>query len=399
MTLDLARLATDVDTMSETLVQMDQARRSLLQIADERLNANAHALDELKEKVQLTRDRNLHWRGAYPAGDEPLNSRHPCPELPSHVNIIANDGSQVPIDRHAAALYYVINIGYIVYPFGSDRSPEVMTVPSLHFHDHELFDNRDRLIPNTVVNARRTVCELRNLADLASAYAQFEPRLAVLSDGPLMWFPPGATPQERQGNLVPYLESLDRLGAAGAAVGGYVDRPRSNGLMSLLHLAALSPDQLDKERLAYSELVGLTDARLFATLLEPGERSALFIRQSPTNAYYAGKGHEIWHFYLNASNNPARPLIARLEIPAWVGQDRARRDLLHAVVWQQCQVVGGYPYVLARAHELALISTDERSDLEQMVIGALHRRGLDPHPSEKARQKELTGGAKRRHRL
>jgi hypothetical protein len=89
----------------------------------------------------------------------------------------------------------------------------------------------------------------------------------------------------------------------------------------------------------------------------------------------------------------------RLELPCWVGQDPEGRDLLHAVVWQQCQVVGGYPYVLARAHELALISTDERGDLEEMVIGALRRRGLDPRPSEKAWQKGLTGGAKRRHRL
>jgi hypothetical protein len=86
-------------------------------------------------------------------------------------------------------------------------------------------------------------------------------------------------------------------------------------------------------------------------------------------------------------------------MPAWVGQDPARRDLLHAVAWQQCRVLGGYPYVLARAHELALISSDERRDLEEMVSGALRRRGLDPRPSEKAWQKQLTGGARRRHRL
>jgi hypothetical protein len=86
-------------------------------------------------------------------------------------------------------------------------------------------------------------------------------------------------------------------------------------------------------------------------------------------------------------------------MPVWVAQDPKRRDLLQAVIWQQCQVVGGYPYVLARAHELALISSDERRDLEQMVIGALRRRGLDPRPSEKAWQKTLTGGARRRHRL
>ncbi len=399
MTLDLASLTADVDAMSETLVQVDRARRSLLQVALERLNTHAEALDELKQRVQLTRDKNLHWRGSYPAGDEPLNNRTPCPTLPARVNVIANDGSQVPVDRHAAALYYAINIGYIVYAYGTDRRPDVDTRPSLHFRDDELLDDSGRLISNATVNARRTFREIQNLADLAVAYGQFEPPIVVLSDGPLMWVQPGDTPQERRDNLIPYLEGFDRLRKAGAALGGYVDRPRSNGLMSLLHLASLSLDEIDKEHLAYNELLALSDARLFAELLAPGERSALLIRQSPTNRDYTDAGHEIWQFYLNVSDNPAQPLIARVETPVWVGQDPPQLDLLHAVIWQQCRVIGGYPYVLARSHELALISNDERRDLEEMVVGALRRRGLDARPSEKAWQKGLTGGARRRHRL
>lgn len=399
MTLELTRLTTDVTTMSETLVQKDQSRRSLLETARERLDTYANALEALKAKVQLTRDKNLHWRGAYPAVDEPLNARHLHPKMPPQANIIANDGSQVPVDRHAAALYYALNIGFIVYAFGADRPPHVGTQPSLHFRDDELLDGNGRLIPNALVNARRTVREMQNLAHLATAYVQHEPPVAILSDGPLMWVQPGDTPQERRGNLDPYLESLEQLQASGAALGGYVDRPYSSGVISLLHLASLEPDQIDREHLQSSELVGLIDAQLFRKLLQPGERSALFIRQSPINAFYQSKGHEIWHCYLNVSADLQRPLIVRLEMPAWVGQDPDRRDLLHAAVWQQCQVTGGYPYVLARAHELALISNDERSDLEQMVMGALRRQGLDPRPSEKAWQKGLTGGARRRHRL
>ncbi len=407
MTLNLAALTTEVEALGETLVQADQARRSLLQVAQERLANYSHALDELSGKVQLTRERNLHWRGAYPANDEPLDGHFPCPALPPLVNIIANDGSQVPVDRHAVALYYAINIGFIVYPYGTGRRPDVDTEASLHFRDDELLDSSGRLIPNAVVNARRTVREIHNLAKLAAAYVQFEPPVAVLSDGPLLWVQPGDTPRERRDNLIPYLEGLGRLRAAGAALGGYVDRPRSSGLINLLHLASLSPDEINRERLAQNDLLGLTDARLLAGLLGPGERSALFIRQSPTNREYTERGHEIYHCYINVSDGagehgrtaPARSLVARLEMPVWVAQDPARRDLLHAVVWQQCRVLGSYPYVLARAHELALISTDERRDLEEMVSGALRRRGMNPRPSEKAWQKELTGGAKRRHRL
>jgi hypothetical protein len=396
MTLNLTALTSDVEAMSQTLVQVDQTRRSLLEIARERLDVYARTPDELAEKVQLTRDRNLHWRGAYPASDQVLNARYSHPDMPPRVNIIANDGSQVFIDPHAAALYYALNVGYIVYAYGTDQAPLTHTEPSLHYRDDELFDS-GRLISNTVVNSRRTVRELQNLANLAAAYTQKEPPAVALSDGPLMWVQPGDTPQERRDNLAPYLEGFDRLQASGVALGGHVDRPRSTGVVSLLHLASL--EEISKESLAQNDLQGLTDARLFAELLRPGERSALFIRQSPTNAFYASKGHEIWYAYLNVSQDPARPLIARLEMPSWTAQDPAWRDLLHATIWQQCRVVGGYPYVLARAHELALISTDERRDLEEMVAAALRRRGLDPRPSEKAWQKQLTGGAKRRPNL
>ena len=54
-----------------------------------------------------------------------------------------------------------------------------------------------------------------------------------------MWVHPGNTPQERRNYLDPYLEGFDRLLASGVALGGYVDRPRSTGIISLLHLARL----------------------------------------------------------------------------------------------------------------------------------------------------------------
>ncbi len=396
MTLNLSALTRDVEAMSETRVHLDQARRSLLQIARERLDAFAKTPEAVQQKVQLTRDKNLHWRGAYLAGDEPLNAHYARPDMPSRVNVIANDGSQVFIDPHAAAQYYALNIGYIVYAYGTDQAPHTHTEPSLHYRDDELFDS-GYLISNTVVNVRRTIRELQNLANLSTAYAQKQAPAATLSDGPLMWVHPGNTPQERRNYLDPYLEGFDRLLASGVALGGYVDRPRSTGIISLLHLGSL--EEVNKEHLAQTDLVGLTDVRLFGTLLGPGERSALFILQSPTNRDYTDRGHEIYHCYINVSRDPARPLIARLEMPSWTAQDPARRDLLHAVIWQQCRVVGGYPYVLARAHELALISTDERRDLDEMVVAALRRRGLDPRPSEKAWQKGLTGGAKRRPNL
>jgi hypothetical protein len=71
---------------------------------------------------------------------------------------------------------------------------------------------------------------------------------------------------------------------------------------------------------------------------------------------------------------------------------------LHGAVMAQCRLVTSYPYVLARAHELAVITTDERRQLEAYVESALLRHGIHGQPSQKAFLKSLTGGAKRAFR-
>ena len=63
---------------------------------------------------------------------------------------------------------------------------------------------------------------------------------------------------------------------------------------------------------------GLTDAMLFAQVLQPGERSAIMIQNSPQNFAYKGRSSEgdfeIACFYLNVSNNTL-PVIVRIDTP------------------------------------------------------------------------------------
>jgi len=51
---------------------------------------------------------------------------------------------------------------------------------------------------------------------------------------------------------------------------------------------------------------------------------------------------------------------------------------LHAVLVDQCQVMGNapYPYILHRAHETALVSRDEKEQVEQMIQIELRNRGV-----------------------
>ncbi len=100
-----------------------------------------------------------------------------------------------------------------------------------------------------------------------------------------------------------------------------------------------------------------------------------------------------------------------MEIPLWVSATRSPYqpdgawsgryrliDLVHAAIYHQCRIARNYPYVLARAHELALVSVQERRDLERRVIAAMARHGLRARPSEKAYLKELVGSRRRRNR-
>ena len=129
---------------------------------------------------------------------------------------------------------------------------------------------------------------------------------------------------------------------------------------------------------------GLTDRALFG-YLEPGERSALFVRGTASNREFQARGHAVFFFYLNTGTD-----LARVEVPEWVARQPAKLDLVHAAVYNQCIFNNGYPYVLTRADELAVILGDEREALENLIVQAMIRHGLPwPELSRKAQQKQV----------
>jgi len=96
-------------------------------------------------------------------------------------------------------------------------------------------------------------------------------------------------------------------------------------------------------------------------------------------------------FYLNVSKNETIPNLARVEVPAWVATNNQALDTLHATIVRQARITGGYPYVLARAHELAIISTEEREAVEMMLAIEMRRQGFSPSLSPKQQNKNLLG--------
>jgi hypothetical protein len=391
---------------------------------DERKGQAHHWLNEysaqpefLRQKAEAAKAVDPNIRCAVPLS-EPLDTSHPAPTLDADATLIAADGSQINPDRHATVQFGVINVGTIIMKRNSGKSPEVFTTSEL-FYGNELEDNK--LTSEGAISLQRDLHERTAIDDLS---AGLEGPIVNIADGTLeIW---GAKDIEDarayEKSVHSYLTVLSRLQSRGIVTAGYVDKPSANLVVRLLEIAdaprsakssrstpvgpdfASAPAQSRQELRDFHPLQGVNDLWLFGfqndgfRLLGPGERSAVFKLQSSSEKYY--KGDLALHFfYLNVSDASKYPQIARVEIPAWVTADQEKLDLLHAVLLEQCRMLGSrpYPYLLNRAHEIAVVGQEEKEQIEQLLALESRRQGeAVGNPSNKQVGKDsLAMGRKR----
>ncbi len=64
-------------------------------------------------------------------------------------------------------------------------------------------------------------------------------------------------------------------------------------------------------------------------------------------------------------------------MPGWVADDNEKMKLLHASLVEQAWLLANpYPYVLHRAHEEAVVTFEDSSRLEDMIIAQLLKNGV-----------------------
>jgi hypothetical protein len=385
VTLELSKLTGQVQTLGQTLAERERKLAGLIELAQKWLRQYAEDGERLRQAARAI-------RAAVPSND-PLDVVHQSPPVPEQLTVAATDGSQIHPDQHGPALYYLINVGSLVYRHGSGEKPQAQSIPMLGYTEEELYEN-GTLVSGKLLDMRRDLAELTHLADICEAYAP--ERVVALVDGSLlMWSLEELPASERQRKAESYLEQLERIREAGGVVAGFISRPRHSEVTKLLHLAHQAGDakQATKER---NPLEHLPDRAVFE-MLPAGARSALFTSSASVNeSYYRPAGHMIYFCYMNLAMSSRRKsdlnqtVISRLEAPAWVAEDSERLDLLHGAVVAQSRITGDYPYALARADELAYISGRERMTFEGMVTTALLRAGVISAPSPKAHYKRLT---------
>jgi hypothetical protein len=389
MSLDLPQLLQPVDDLSAYAARRAQDAAAAIPAALQSLHAAAQADPEtLNRKIAAA---GPGWRGARPT-DEPLDAVYPLPAHPPRLHVIGADGSQVYADRHAVAFFYLINVGGIHLLHGSGETPYAYTRPAIYFREEDLQTSSGGSIDDSIINTRRDVAEMGVLAEL-STRARGEPGLALLDNGLMLWQASqehrAVAPEVRE-LMGDYLKAMSSVKTAGVSLVGVIDRPRHTHLLALLALAEMPDEMVGAETARRAPLHGLTDRRLMLAVLGENERSARFVPVAPLNQTFADRGHEVQAFYLKTAGD-----ITRVEVPAWVGEDAEALDRVHAGIVEQCRVTG-IPYVLVRAHELAVVRQPDRQALDQLVAAALNRHGVVAGISRKALTKRWTA-SRRRH--
>ncbi len=400
MPLDSLGVSTQVRQMGKLLVERHAEDERRLALARDIFQAYVDRWEELAERAE-----KVAQRVAVPTG--PLDETIPLPPRQPQYTVMASDGSEVDPDRHGAGgAYYLINIGRARIPYGQpDREVELKSCSTLGFTDEDLFlvDPRDprRQVPvrDRHLDAKRTVEELRALADMAETEAEQHgdvPTVALV-DGTLLFSVLEERPRDflRDHFYGDYVKQLDRLRAAGVALAAYASRTRGIDLVALFRdvcggmpgacsfCVEQAHDRAGSNGHAACAFRGLTDAQLLGPGLDAWDRSALFRVRSNVHDPYYGE-HRVYFFLLDTGRE-----LARVEVPEWVARDPLRLRWVHAVLADQCAKGMGYPAVLARADDRAVLSTTDRATLGNLVQQELARRGVRARSSAKLGRKQV----------
>jgi hypothetical protein len=176
---------------------------------------------------------------------------------------------------------------------------------------------------------------------------------------------------------------------------GYVDKPGANWVVRLLEIMDIPQNELNniKKRRPF---LGVTDLWLFSQLLGKHARSAIFRLQAKSAEKYTGS-ISIHFFYINVGDEK-KPKIARVDVPLWVVNNKEALNNLHCTLIEQARIMGNepFPYLLHRAHEIAVVTHKEKEEIDQMLAIEIRNNGGEVgEKSGKQSAKDLQGRTRR----
>ena len=405
MSLEFEKLTTSITDMAREAGRRRDQQENNLKKALDLLHKYASEWQVIDERLEAAIDKadEKFYRSARPLHHElPLDQGIPPQAPPEQATIIATDGSQIVPDRHASFLYYLINVGSITYYHGSGRPPDVAAFPILFYPGTGDSETEDAFTVNSnLVSMRRDQQEIVTLAGMvAAAVDEPGPTLGVL-DQRLLYWPIGNGRSAQENQVVKeWQNAMSAIHAAGGWLAGFIDRPGKRSVLAMLHTLDLEDSgQTIKDLYSFNSKIygGLTDTDLFDQLLEPEERSVIFVDISQHNNTFArqDQDNEVCFFYLKTG--PYAGQLARVDVPLWVARDKEVLNAVHALVVDQCRIIGNYPYVITRADEIAVVGRRDQEELENRIHLRMEEQGIHLTTTSKQQSKTFARGEKTRY--
>ncbi len=301
---------------------------------------------------------------------------------PAEYSALATDGSQIPLDRHAVAPCYLINVGEIALHYGSGERPHLESKATLHYRDEDLYQTESGGDPvplsDKIIANRRLLAESAALAELIRTHRDRH-AVALVDDPLIVWTPQGESEQEQRRVIDAFCTMLAAGQEAGTPVAGYVSRPAHRDVVGALRLTLCEPGCTHDPASPCAKLTHLTDAQLFGKLLlRPGDRSPVFGSAARSLDLYPAE-QRVTFFYLHSGSE-----IARVEIPWWVAEDADLTARVHVLCFDQACKGQGYPVGLSEAHERAVVRGPDREAFFRLVENAFVRENLPALQTRKA---------------
>jgi hypothetical protein len=248
----------------------------------------------------------------------------------------------------------------------------------------------DTFFSDSQVALQRDVAERKKLLQIAKKYSG---TIIALTEGQLeLW---GAVDSDNskdfEKSLQDYLDALKEMESQKVITSGYVDKPGANWVIRMLEIATIPQDELPNLK-KYHPFLGATDLWLFSQILGKHERSAIFKLQAKSAEKYTGS-ISIHFFYINVGDEK-KPKIARVDIPLWIVNDKDALNNLHGALIEQAKIMGNepFPYLLHRAHEIAVVTHKEKEEIDQMLAIEIRNNGGEVgEKSGKQSAKDLKG--------
>ncbi|MES2463762.1 MAG: DNA double-strand break repair nuclease NurA [Armatimonadota bacterium] len=361
--------------------------------------ANAWSGEAWGEQVQRIRAARTSWLVAHSAADSAPAVTAAAPAVPPRYVVVAADGSQIAPDRHdGVTSCWLLHIGRVFLSYGTGKRPRLDSQAEVLILEEE-GDEEPEQAAVRGLGARRFAREIAALGVLAAEASESGLPSVALTDGSLiawtLYDEEGLDPAKEEGlkALQATLEATQRLQVP---LVGYVSFPGSRDVVNALRITLCPQEIVNCERCPYPKdakpcapIRRASDAALFARLLGPGERSAVFTSSGQKTGFSHilpmayGPSHWIAFFYLNVGAE-----IVRIEIPAWAAERPDMVDLVHAVCLDQARKGRGYPVALAEAHERAVVRGADRAAFLNLLNRHLVKAGEPATQTRKALAKQ-----------